>query len=124
MSLTYEPLGLSSTYSGHVKHTLFLQKIGQHLAGALGHNDRSYQRPLRISSCLAVLMFYHPMSTALSYQLYDLPAGYSLFLHHKLQADGSDRSDIYLYVSHLYQTATALGEYVILRLTVGLFISQ
>jgi hypothetical protein len=36
--------------------------------------------------------------TAANYTLDDLPEGYALFLHHKLQPNGSDRTDIYLFV--------------------------
>jgi hypothetical protein len=44
---------------------------------------------------------YHraALQLALKYTLSDLPAGYSLFLHHKQQKDMSDRTDVYMFVS-------------------------
>ncbi|KAH8090629.1 hypothetical protein HD553DRAFT_302931 [Filobasidium floriforme] len=60
---------------GHAKYILFCQKIGQHLATVGG------------------------LSNPVNYELSDLPSGYALFLHHKLQKSGEDRTDIYMFGS-------------------------
>lgn len=39
------------------------------------------------------------VSTADAHSFEALPEGYALFIHHKLQPNGTDRTDTYLFVS-------------------------
>lgn len=66
----YEKVG-----AGHPKHTLFMEKIGNHLATVLGYPNPN------------------------DYKLREFPSGYSLFVQHKMQPNSSERTDIYLHVS-------------------------
>jgi hypothetical protein len=91
----------------HPKSVLFRDKIGQHLAawkglpdgetGQLGFQSDASSHCLSWSLSTLRRDLIHTIADR--YTLLDLPKGYSLFYHHKLQKDGSDRTDVYMYVS-------------------------
>lgn len=89
---------------------MFCQKIGQHLAtvGGLSNRESALRSNLLrqfLNTLTTVLHRSYPrdsllvLTSAGNYELSDLPSGYALFLHHKLQKSGEDRTDIYMFVS-------------------------